>query len=81
MRALTAKQALQLLRLCDKLEPKELNDLGAYLMACAYWKRKPTVGAGQSKALSNNRHFPYARGAAGAPGPGPRPSTHGPCPK
>jgi hypothetical protein len=47
---MTLKQADKLLRLCDKLSWSQLLDLGAYLIACAYHKAKPTVGT-QGKTL------------------------------
>jgi hypothetical protein len=49
-KAMTLKQADQLLRLCDKLSWTQLLDLGAYLIACAYHRSKPTVGT-QGKKL------------------------------
>ena len=41
---MTSKQALSLLKLCDKLSCGQLMELGAYLIACAYHKCKPTQG-------------------------------------
>jgi len=38
------RQAIELLKLCDKLDFDQLLDLGAYLVACAFHKRKPTQG-------------------------------------
>ena len=37
-------EAWQVLRLCDKLSPAQLMDLGAYLIACAFHHKKPTKG-------------------------------------
>lgn len=41
---MTRKEALRVLKLCDKLDFDQLLELGAYLIACAFHKRKPTVG-------------------------------------
>lgn len=38
------KEAKLVLKLCDKLDFGQLMDLGAYLIACAFHKRKPTIG-------------------------------------
>ena len=37
-------EAMQLLKLCDKLSREQLMELGAYLIACAFHHRKPTKG-------------------------------------
>jgi hypothetical protein len=41
---MTRNEALQVLRLCDKLDWGQLLDLGSYLIACAFHQRKPTQG-------------------------------------
>lgn len=38
------EEAKFLLTLCDKLDFETLMDLGAYLIACAFYRRKPTKG-------------------------------------
>lgn len=48
MQGMTLREADKLLSLCDKLSWSQLLDLGAYLIACAYHKAKPTVGTGKS---------------------------------
>ena len=42
---MTHKEATQVLKLCDKLDFYKLMYLGAYLIACAFHKRKPTIGS------------------------------------
>lgn len=38
------KESHLMLKLCDKLSWQQLLELGAYLIACSFHKRKPTVG-------------------------------------
>lgn len=41
---MSAKEAKQLLKMCDKIHAKFLMEFGAYLIACAMKGRKPTEG-------------------------------------
>lgn len=41
---MTRIEAKLLLKLCDKIPPEFLMEFGAYLIACAFHKRKPTQG-------------------------------------
>lgn len=41
---MSSKEAKLLLSLCDKIPKDFLMEFGAYLIACAFHKKKPTEG-------------------------------------
>lgn len=42
--SMTEDEVLTVLALCDKLNARELMDLGSYLIACSFHRKKPSRG-------------------------------------